>query len=455
MAKFENYQFFVNQLKELGFVFPSSQIYGGLANSYDYGHLGVLLAKNIENFWADFFVNSNPNAFFVDTKILLNPKVWQTSGHLENFSDLLVENKINKKRYRVDHLFEKFFPNVEFEKLTESEIQEYLSKIDNFENSKTEWTVPKKFNLLFETHQGVIENEKTALFLRPETAQGIFINFKTLLRTTKNSLPLTIAQVGKSFRNEISPGNFIFRTREFTQMELEIFVKQEDSELTFNAQLEKIKNFLLKLGFNEKSFKLNHHQPEKLAHYAKATADFEYNFNFGWGELIGISNRGDFDLKNHMQKSGENLEFVDSSNGQKILPYIIEPSMGLDRLMLAILEENFRFDEQKNRYFFQFPFILSPYKVAVLPLLKKFTPLAETIWKKLIDHKISTTISNSGSIGKRYYYQDSIGTYFCITIDHNTIEDQIVTIRFRDTTEQKRVKVEEIIEFIKGNSCNE
>ncbi|MXR55948.1 glycine--tRNA ligase [Mycoplasma flocculare] len=455
MAKIENYNFFINQLKKLGFVFPSSQIYGGLANSYDYGHFGVLLAKNIESFWADFFVASNPNAFFIDSKILLNPKVWNSSGHLDNFTDLLVENKINKKRYRVDYLFEKAFPDVEFEKLSMSEVQEYLSRIENFENSKAKWNIPKKFNLLFQTYQGVVENEKTPLYLRPETAQGIFINFKTLLRTTKNSLPLIIAQVGKSFRNEISPGNFIFRTREFTQMELEIFTKPEEAELVFQSQIEKIKRFLLKLGFSEKSIRLNYHKSEKLAHYAKSTVDFDYNFNFGWGELIGISNRGDYDLKNHAKKSGENLEFVDSATGYKCFPYIIEPSMGLDRLMLAVLEESFRFDQQKNRYFLQFPFVLSPYKVAVLPLLKKFSFLAEKIWKNLIKHKIYAAISNSGSIGKRYYYHDSIGTYFCITIDEQTNEDQSVTIRFRDTTKQQRIKIGEIIEFIKENSCND
>lgn len=243
MAKFENYQFFINYLKNLGFIFPSSQIYGGLANSYDYGHLGVLLAKNIENFWADFFINKHLNAFFIDTKILLKPKVWQASGHLENFSDLLVENKINKKRYRVDHLFEDIFPNLIFEKLNQQEIQQYLAKIENYDGSKTDWSIPKNFNLLFQTEQGVVENEKTTLYLRPETAQGIFINFKSLLRFTKNTLPLRIAQVGKSFRNEISPGNFIFRTREFTQLEQEIFVRPEEADEIFHSEIEKVQLF--------------------------------------------------------------------------------------------------------------------------------------------------------------------------------------------------------------------
>ncbi|MXR09890.1 glycine--tRNA ligase [Mesomycoplasma hyopneumoniae] len=455
MAKIENYNFFINQLRELGFVFPSSQIYGGLANSYDYGHLGVLLRKNIENFWADFFVNSNPNAFFIDSKILLNPKVWQASGHLDNFVDLLVENKINKKRYRVDHLFEEFFPEVAFEKLSQDEIRGYLSQIQLLENAKVEWASPKKFNLLFPTYQGIIEDEKTLLYLRPETAQGIFINFKNLLRTTKNSLPLIIAQVGKSFRNEISPGNFIFRTREFVQLELEIFLKPDQSENFFQNEIEKIKNFLKKLGFAKNSIRLNYHKKEKLAHYAKATVDFEYNFNFGWGELIGISNRGDYDLKNHSEKSGEKLEFVDSATGKKFLPHIIEPSMGLDRLMLAVLEECFCFDSVKNRYFLKLPFILSPYKVAVLPLLKKFNFLAEKIWNELISQKISATLVTSGSIGKRYYHQDVIGTYFCITIDQKSVENSIVTLRFRDTTEQKTLKIDEITKFIKENFVNE
>ncbi|MBG0731029.1 glycine--tRNA ligase [Mycoplasma sp. 'Moose RK'] len=447
MAKFANYQNFTNHLKELGFVFPSSQIYGGLANSYDYGHLGVLLAKNIENFWSDFFIKSDPNAFFIDTKILLNPKVWHASGHIANFTDLLVENKINKKRYRVDHLLEQFFPNLEFEKLSQNEIFDYLTQIKNFDNSTTDWTIPKKFNLLFETNQGVIESEKTPIFLRPETAQGIFINFKTILRTTKNQLPLAVAQIGKSFRNEISPGNFIFRTREFTQMELEIFVNPENADAVFTKQIEKIKIFLQKIGFSDNSLKLVHHKPEQLAHYSKATADFEYNFNFGWGELIGISNRGDFDLQNHMEKSGESLEFVDSASGKKIIPYIIEPSFGLDRLLLAILEENFWFDEEKKRHLFRFPFNLCPYKVAILPLVKKFLPEAEKIWLK-INSKFSATLSVSGSIGKRYFYHDSIGTFFCITIDYETLENQTVTIRFRDSTEQKRIKIDDIFKFI-------
>ncbi|MDW2829489.1 glycine--tRNA ligase [Mesomycoplasma ovipneumoniae] len=455
MAKFENYQFFINYLKNLGFIFPSSQIYGGLANSYDYGHLGVLLAKNIENFWADFFINKDLNAFFIDTKILLNPKVWQASGHLENFSDLLVENKINKKRYRVDHLFENNFPNLIFEKLNQQEIQQYLAKIENYDGSKTDWSIPKNFNLLFQTEQGVVENEKTTLYLRPETAQGIFINFKSLLRFTKNTLPLRIAQVGKSFRNEISPGNFIFRTREFTQLEQEIFVRPKQADEIFHSEIEKVQLFLSKLGFSPDSIRISNHQPEKLAHYAKATTDFEYFFNFGWGELIGISNRGNFDLKNHMAKSGENLEFVDSATGQKILPYIIEPSIGLDRLMLAILEQNFVHDIEKDRYFLKFPFILSPYKVAVLPLLKKFSPQAEEIWKMLVSHGIASTFVNTGTIGKRYYYQDSIGTFFCITVDEEGIQNQSVTIRFRDTCEQKRIKITEIIQFIEENSSNE
>ncbi|CAT04804.1 Glycine--tRNA ligase [Mesomycoplasma conjunctivae] len=444
----KDYQFFVNHLKQFGFVFQGSEIYGGLANTWDYGHLGVLLANNIKNFWQDFFINSQPHAYLIDTKILLNPKVWFASGHLDNFNDLLVENKINKKRYRVDHLLEEIFPDLEVDKLSVEEQNAKLLEIKFYDNCQTDWSPIRQFNLLFETQQGVVENQKQSIYLRPETAQGIFINFQNILRSTRTKLPFAVGQIGKAFRNEITPGNFIFRTREFEQMELEVFCHPQDSNKIYQLYLEKVGNFLQQVGLKSDNVRLRHHQESELAHYSNATADYEFNFGFGWGELYGIAHRGDFDLQTHQKYSGQKMDYLDLTTNQKIVPHVIEPSVGLDRLMLSILENSFEYEEENDRYLLKFNYKMAPYKVAVLPLVKKLSPQAYQIFENLLTNKISAIFEEANSIGKRYRQQDAIGTPFCITFDYDSLNDNSVTIRYRDSMQQERIALDKIVDFL-------
>ncbi|MFV8401260.1 glycine--tRNA ligase [Mycoplasma sp. 005V] len=442
----------VNHLKNSGFVFQGSEIYGGLSNTWDYGPLGALLKDNIANAWKKEFVLREGNNFLIDSKILMNPNVWVTSGHVSNFSDPLIENKVNGKRYRADKLIQEYDENIIPEKMTFEEMTQFVKDhIKEYEGEKTNWSEIKKFNLMFETSQGVIEGAKSKVYLRPETAQGIFVNFKNVQRTMRAKLPFGIAQVGKSFRNEVTPGNFIFRTREFEQMELEFFTKPEEANIWFDYYINKAYNFVQKLGIKQESIRIRAHEPEELSHYSDATSDIEFKFPFGWGELLGVANRTDYDLTSHIKATGESLDYLDPETNTKIIPYVIEPSMGLDRLMLAIISDAYSEEslaENDSRVVLKFSYDLAPYKVAVLPLVKKLSETSKEIFASLIDQGISVTYDEAGSIGKRYRRQDAIGTYWCLTVDYDTLDDNCVTLRNRDTMEQVRVEISKLNEFL-------
>ncbi|MFV8489167.1 glycine--tRNA ligase [Mycoplasma sp. 31_09] len=448
----DSMQTIVNHLKNSGFVFQGSEIYGGLSNTWDYGPLGALLKDNISNAWKKEFVLREGNNFLIDSKILMNPNVWVTSGHVSNFSDPLIENKVNGKRYRADKLIQEYDENIIPEKMTFEEMTQFVKDyIKEYEGEKTNWSEIKKFNLMFETSQGVIEGAKSKVYLRPETAQGIFVNFKNVQRTMRAKLPFGIAQVGKSFRNEVTPGNFIFRTREFEQMELEFFTKPEEANDWFEYYINKAYNFVQKLGIKQESIRIRAHEPEELSHYSDATSDIEFKFPFGWGELLGVANRTNYDLTSHMKATGESLDYLDPETNTKVIPYVIEPSIGLDRLMLAIISDAYYEEmlaENDSRVVLKFTYDLAPYKVAVLPLVKKLSETSKEIFASLIDQGISATYDEAGSIGKRYRRQDAIGTYWCLTVDYDTLEDNCVTLRNRDTMEQVRVEISKLNEFL-------
>ncbi|MFV8478942.1 glycine--tRNA ligase [Mycoplasma sp. VS428] len=448
----DSMQIIVNHLKNSGFVFQGSEIYGGLSNTWDYGPLGALLKDNIANAWKKEFVLREGNNFLIDSKILMNPNVWVTSGHVSNFSDPLIENKVNGKRYRADKLIQEYDENIIPEKMTFEEMTQFVKDhIKEYEGEKTNWSEIKKFNLMFETSQGVIEGAKSKVYLRPETAQGIFVNFKNVQRTMRAKLPFGIAQVGKSFRNEVTPGNFIFRTREFEQMELEFFTKPEEANVWFDYYINKAYNFVQKLGIKQDSIRIRAHEPEELSHYSDATSDIEFKFPFGWGELLGVANRTNYDLTSHMKATGESLDYLDPETNTKVIPYVIEPSIGLDRLMLAIISDAYYEEtlaENDSRVVLKFTYDLAPYKVAVLPLVKKLSETSKEIFASLIDQGISVTYDEAGSIGKRYRRQDAIGTYWCLTVDYDTLEDNCVTLRNRDTMEQVRVETSKLNEFL-------
>ncbi|MFV8499662.1 glycine--tRNA ligase [Mycoplasma sp. VS424B] len=448
----DSMQIIVNHLKNSGFVFQGSEIYGGLSNTWDYGPLGALLKDNVANAWKKEFVLREGNNFLIDSKILMNPNVWVTSGHVSNFSDPLIENKVNGKRYRADKLIQEYDENIIPEKMTFEEMTQFVKDhIKEYEGEKTNWSEIKKFNLMFETSQGVIEGAKSKVYLRPETAQGIFVNFKNVQRTMRAKLPFGIAQVGKSFRNEVTPGNFIFRTREFEQMELEFFTKPEEANVWFDYYINKAYNFVQKLGIKQDSIRIRAHEPEELSHYSDATSDIEFKFPFGWGELLGVANRTNYDLTSHMKATGESLDYLDPETNTKVIPYVIEPSIGLDRLMLAIISDAYceeTLAENDSRVVLKFTYELAPYKVAVLPLVKKLSETSKEIFASLIDQGISVTYDEAGSIGKRYRRQDAIGTYWCLTVDYDTLEDNCVTLRNRDTMEQVRVEISKLNEFL-------
>lgn len=443
----------VNHLKSSGFVFQSSQIYGGLANTWDYGPLGILMINNLKQLWQQYFILQELNNVMLDSKILLNPQVWKASGHIENFSDPVIENKTNNKRYRADHVYEDFTKQSATE-LSESELERFIwDNVKEYDGAKTNWTKIMHFNLMFETAQGITEEAKNKIYLRPETAQGIFINFNNVQRAMRLKLPFGIGQIGKSFRNEVTPGNFIFRTREFEQMELEFFTFPDETTAQNDYQhyLKKSRDFLINLGLKSTSIQIRHHDQSELAHYAKATADIEFNFPFGWSELMGIAHRGDFDLLAHNKLANEQQKYFDQNINQFIIPYVIEPSIGVDRLLLALLCDAYNVEQLKNdeqRIVLKLSYQVCPYKIAILPLVKKQAPAALKIWKDLIAKNISATYDETGSIGKRYRRQDAIGTYWCITYDYDSDSDQCITIRHRDTMEQTRIRIDEITDFI-------
>ncbi len=446
----------VNYLKNYGFVFQSSEIYNGLANAWDYGPLGVLLKQNIKNLWWNEFVTKQSNVVGLDSSIILNPNVWKASGHLSNFSDPLIDCKKCKSRFRADKLIEQNVKNANVGDNTPFEELERIIKDNNIKCPNCgglDWTGIRKFNLMFKTFQGVTEDTTSTLYLRPETAQGIFINFMNVQRSLRMKVPFGIGQIGKAFRNEITPGNFIFRTREFEQMELEYFCVPSESEKDFEFWLSSIQNFLFNtLKLSKDNIRMYEHPKDDLSHYSKRTVDFEFNFPHGFGELWGIANRTDFDLKSHMEVSKANLMYLDPKTNEKYIPYVIEPSVGVERLLYAIICNFYEVEqlEKDTREVLRLPIVLAPYKAAVLPLTNKLNDQAKEVLDVLLKDSISCTFDTSGSIGKRYRRQDAIGTPFCITFDFDSIENKDVTIRYRDSMKQERIKISELSNFIKN-----
>ena len=445
----------VNLCKQYGFIFSGSEIYGGLANTWDYGPLGVELKNNVKKIWTKRFIQENKYNVGMDSAILMNPKTWEASGHLKTFSDPLIDCKECKSRFRADKLIEDYTNGTETGDGWSNEKLISFIKENNIvcpKCGKMNYTDIRQFNLMFKTFQGVTEDAKSTIYLRPETAQGIFVNFKNVERSMRLKIPFGIGQIGKSFRNEITPGNFTFRTREFEQMELEFFCKPGTELEWFSYYKNYAHKWLLDLGIKEENLRYRDHEKEELCFYSNATTDFEFKFPFGWGELWGIASRTNYDLSRHMEVSKESLEYLDPETNEKYIPYVIEPSLGCDRMVLAILCNSYTVDTLENgdtRELMKFHPALAPYKVAVLPLVKKYhQEKALEIYDKL-SKSFMITYDEAGNIGKRYRRQDVIGTPFCITIDEETINNNTVTIRDRDTMEQTVVNVSEIENYIK------
>ena len=446
----------VNLCKARGYVYPGSEIYGGLSNTWDYGPLGVELKNNIKKAWRKKFIQESSYNVGLDAAILMNPKTWVASGHVGGFSDPLIDCKECKTRHRADKLIEEWMHENNCDEIVDGWPDEKM--ISYIENNhivcpncgKQNFTSIRKFNLMFKTFQGVTEDAKAEIYLRPETAQGIFVNFKNVLRTSRRKLPMGIAQIGKAFRNEITPGNFTFRTREFEQMELEFFCKPGTDLEWFKYWRAFCEQWLLSLGMKKENIRLRDHSKEELVFYSKATTDIEFAFPFGWGELWGIADRTDYDLSKHMEYSGEELTYLDEQTGEKFVPYCIEPSLGCDRVALAFLCNSYEEEELEGgdtRTVLKLHPALAPYKLAVLPLSKKLSEKAQEVYKKL-SKKFMCDYDEAGSIGKRYRREDEIGTPYCITIDFDTEKDNTVTIRDRDTMEQIRLPIEELENWI-------
>ena len=446
----------VNLCKNRGFVFPGSEIYGGLANSWDYGPIGSELKKNIKELWWQRFVHENEYNVGIDAAIIMNPKVWQASGHLAGFSDPLIDCKECKTRHRADKLIEDYVNENKMDinvgelnnERLEKVIAEYKVKCPNC--GKSNFTGLRNFNLMFKTYMGVTDDAKSEVYLRPETAQAMFVDYKNVVRTERPKIPFGIAQMGRSFRNEITPGNFIFRTREFEQMELEFFCKPGTDLGWFNYYKGEMRRWLLDLGIKKENLRERDHSKEELCFYSKATCDFEFLFPFGWGELWGIADRTDYDLNQHQKFSGENMEYLDPITNEKYIPYVVEPALGVDRMFLTILcnaydEETI--GEGDTRIVLHLIPALAPYKVAILPLSKKLSDKAKEVYKSL-SKRFNCAYDESGSIGKRYRRQDEIGTPYCVTIDFDTLENNTVTIRDRDSMEQIRLNIDDLKNYI-------
>ncbi|MDR2201231.1 MAG: glycine--tRNA ligase [Clostridiales bacterium] len=441
--------------KTRGFVYPGSEIYGGLANAWDYGPLGVLLKNNVKAAWWKKFVTESPYNVGIDCAVLMNPKTWEASGHLAGFSDPLTDCKSCKTRHRADNIVDDYIARKKRPDKTagwtNEQFSEYIkaNKIPCPNCGASDFTPIKKFNLMFKTFQGVDEDTASTVYLRPETAQGIFVNFRNLMRTNRARLPFGVAQIGKSFRNEITPRNFIYRIREFEQMELEFFCKPGTDLEWFDYWKNFCKDFLTGLGMREQNLKLRDHQKEELSHYSKATTDFEFLFPFGWGELWGIADRTDFDLMCHQKASGQSMEYTDPVTNEKFVPYCIEPSLGVDRVLLAFLCDAYdeeSLGENDVRTVLRLHNALAPYKAAVLPLQKNLSEYADNLYADL-RKDFSCAYDLSGSIGKRYRRQDEIGTPYCVTVDFDTLADDTVTVRDRDTMTQERVAAAKLKEF--------
>ena len=442
--------------KSRGYVFPGSEIYGGLANTWDYGPLGVELKNNIKKAWWKKFIQQNPHNVGLDSAILMNPKTWVASGHVGGFSDPLMDCRECKSRFRADKLIEDNLGEAAGEAAVDGwstdKMSEYISEkeIACPECGAKNFTAIRQFNLMFKTFQGVTEDSSTEIFLRPETAQGIFVNFKNVQRSSRKKVPFGIGQIGKSFRNEITPGNFTFRTREFEQMELEFFCKPGTDLEWFDYWTQFCHQWLLDLGLTSDKVRLREHEKEELSHYSAATTDIEYLFPFGWGELWGIADRTDFDLKQHAAHSGIDFNYQDPITNEKYIPYCIEPSVGADRVALAFLVDAYDeevVDEKDTRVVMRLHPFLAPVKAAVLPLAKKLGDDAMKVFDMLSEH-FMVEYDDAGSIGKRYRRNDEIGTPFCITYDFDSLEDLCVTVRHRDTMEQERVSIHELVHYL-------
>jgi len=442
--------------KSRGIIFPGSEIYGGLANTWDYGPLGVEIKNNIKRAWWKKFIQESPYNVGVDAAILMNPTTWVASGHVGGFSDPLMDCKECKARFRADKLIEDYMKKADDVQIvdgwTNDEMEAYVTEknVKCPECGAHNFTSIRKFNLMFKTFQGVTEDSQSELYLRPETAQGIFVNFKNVQRSMRKKIPFGIGQIGKSFRNEITPGNFTFRTREFEQMELEFFCKPGEDMEWFYYWKEYCMNWLLSLGVTKEKLRFRDHEQAELSHYSKGTSDIEYLFHFGWGELWGIANRTDYDLKQHINTSGEDLYYQDPVTNEKYIPYCVEPSLGTDRVMLAILVDAFNeetLEDGTDRVVLKLHPALSPFKAAVFPLTKKLNEQATELYQMLNKH-FNIDYDDGGSIGKRYRRHDEIGTPYCITFDFDSLEDKAVTVRDRDTMQQERIKIDELIPFI-------
>ncbi len=440
--------------KNRGFVYPGSEIYGGLANTWDYGPLGMQLKNNIKSAWLKKFVQENKLNVGLDSAILMNPQTWVASGHLGGFSDPLMDCRACKTRHRADNLIEDF-DGTNVAGWSNEQMMNYIKEksIPCPNCGKHDFTDIRQFNLMFKTFQGVTEDTKNELYLRPETAQGIFVNFANIQRTTRKKVPFGVAQIGKSFRNEITPGNFIFRVREFEQMELEFFCKPGTDLEWFDYWRAFCRDWLYSLGIKEENLRLRDHDKEELCFYSKATTDFEYLFPFGWGELWGVADRTDYDLTQHIKTSGKKLEYQDPETNEKYVPYVIEPSLGVERLFLSIMTE--AYDEEKieekgkedTRVVLRFHPALAPFKAAVLPLVKKLSAEATEVYDMLSKH-FMIDYDEAGTIGKRYRREDEIGTPFCITYDFDSRDDKCVTVRDRDTMQQERVPIDKLVEYL-------
>lgn len=447
--------------KNRGFIFPGSEIYGGLANTWDYGPLGVELKNNIKDAWRQKFVRESAYNVGLDAAILMNPETWVASGHVGGFADPLIDCKSCKARFRADHLVEGYLEeqgqkDIQVDGWSKEKLESFIAEnsIVCPECGKSDFTAIRQFNLMFRTFQGVTEDSKAEIYLRPETAQGIFVNFRNVQRTARKKIPFGIAQVGKSFRNEITPGNFIFRTREFEQMELEFFCRPGTELEWFDYWRGYCADFLRSLGIKDENIRLRDHDPEELSHYSNATTDIEYRFPFGWGELWGVASRTDFDLMAHQTHSGQDMSYLDPETNENYVPYCIEPSVGVERMLLAFLTD--AYDEEvltdakgkeDIRKVLRLHPVLAPFKAAVLPLSKKLADIAEPVFQDLQKY-FSVDYDTAGSIGKRYRREDEIGTPFCICVDFDTAEDSCVTVRDRDTMEQVRIPISDIRKYI-------
>ncbi len=450
MGKF-SFAKITSHLQSQGFMIPGSEIYGGLANSWDYGVLGTAVKNHLKTVWREHYVRGNPYNVEIDPAIIMNPKVWQATGHVDNFHDPLIDCKYCHARFRADDLIKSQKPELDVDGMTTEQMNEVIAsgEITCPTCGKSTFTPIRQFQMMFKTFIGVTEEKTSTVYLRPETAQGLFVNFKNVMRTTRSKLPIGICDIGKAFRNEITPGNFTYRMREFEQMEIEFFFKPGEDEKWFEYYKNDCMNFVKSLGIKEENLRYRDHEKEELAFYSKATTDIEYAFPWGWGELMGIASRTNYDLSRHQEASQQDLTYLDPETNERYLPHVVEPSFGVDRLILVMLTD--AYDEEQldkdTRIVMHLAPRIAPYSLAVLPLSKQLNDEAYKVYLDLLK-KYDATYDLTGSIGKRYRRQDAIGTPLCITFDFDSLEDKMVTVRDRDTMEQTRISISELHEYL-------